>query len=148
MEVPIAFSAPLGFSPHQLHGAWQMVDHFPFLLDDLSNTIQPMGVVAQAMILYTSGGYMGAQFLTSGQKVSNATDAGFGDPPSLQSTEGTYMAYSGLFPLGHDGDTGATFVLHRADITNVPSLKGQTQKRRFEIKNEQDGEYFFFLMRI
>jgi len=141
MEVPTAFSTSLSSSAYQLHGTWQMVDHYAFLPDDPSNTIQPMGVDAQALILYTSDGYMGAQFLTSGQKVSNATDAGFGDPPNPQSTEGTYMAYSGPFFLEHHSDTGAAFVLHRADITNVPGLKGQTQKRRFEIKNEQDGEY-------
>lgn len=141
MEVLTAFSGAVSSFPQQLHGAWQMVDHYAFLPDDPSNTIQPMGADAQAMILYTSDGYMGAQFLTSGQKVSNATDAGFGDPLNLQSTEGTYMAYTGRFFLEHDGDTGAAFVLHRAEITNMPGLKGQTQKRRFEIKKEQDGEY-------
>lgn len=118
-----------------------MVGHFAYLPSDESNRTTPMGNDAQAIIVYTSDGYMSAQFLTF-QEAILATD-GPGEPKSSPSstTTSNFMAYAGEFYLMEASAQAGPIIKHHARITNVAHLNGIVQSRTMQISDESDGTY-------
>lgn len=125
----------------ELLGAWEMVEHYAYLPSDETDKTTPMGRGAQAIIVYTSDGYMSAQFLTFQE-----------EDPALHSEDGTgstaswpkdrnFMAYSGDFYLVEAENQAGPVLKHHARITNLPHLSGVVQSRTVEISDECDGKY-------
>lgn len=137
MHEPTTVSGSLSSARSDLIGAWELVDHYAFLPHDKSDTTHPMGLNAKAIIVYTLDGYMSAQFLISKQQlpIPLETDS------SCQSLSENFMAYSGEFYLEEGSGPGNLVIMHRARITNLPYLMGETQKRLFKIMDEGGGRY-------
>jgi hypothetical protein len=125
----------------ELLGSWEMVEHYAYLPSDETNKTTPMGPGAQAIIVYTSDGYMSAQFLTF-QEEDRAlhSEDGTASTASLPK-EPNFMAYSGEFYLLEAENQAGQILKHHARITNLPYLSGVVQSRTVEISDECDGKY-------
>ncbi|KAH7074786.1 Lipocalin-like domain-containing protein [Paraphoma chrysanthemicola] len=129
-----------------LVGTWKLIRHHAWLLDEPSNKTFPIGIEAQAIIMYAPDGYMSAQFLPSIRQ-NPTKDIESESQTATSSSNGAYMAYSGEYYIERS-EEGGLVVSHFARITNVPNLSGVTQKRHLKIEDGADGEKILTLRSI
>ena len=123
----------------KLLGAWELLEYCTYLPSDESDKKYPAGKDAKGIIMYTEDGYMSAQVQDPGQKTFGE-DRGAGTESEWAELAHRFTAYTGRFNLHEAGDEGGRPILvHHADISNMPYLCGNEQRRLIEIVGEGDG---------
>jgi len=104
-----------------------------------------MGSDAKGIIMYTPDGYMSAQITPSfTQKESSTTNKTENDVAATDflQTWGSYIAYSGPFYLDEKGDDkGRPILMHKMQISNVPFLVGDIQRRLCRMDDENNAGF-------
>jgi len=104
----------------KLIGAWNLVSivHSPI---DGSESAHVMGEKPAGIIMYTPDGYVSAQLMRE--------DLAGGSSDDQESSDLTYIAYSGPFRVDEDTQT----IMHSMFVSLNPNWQGTTQPRTAEL---------------
>src|ERR1700758_3377669 len=104
-------------------GAWTPQSYEARSIDG-SNTIYPLGVDPQGIIMYTRYGYMSAQLMSSGRAPFSDDDMHSPRRDELAAAAGGYLSYAGPYTV-----VGDDLIAHDVAISLPPNRVGGTQYR-------------------
>jgi hypothetical protein len=125
----------------QIIGAWELIAYSAVPATGSSDTIYPMGPDAKGIIIYNPDGYMSAHLLRPGQG-QFANGGRDGSEAEWAQVGRNYIAYTGQFYLDESGEE--PLLIHSMQVSNLPSLLGDRQRRLMSITKE-GGERFLNL---
>ena len=123
----------------QLTGSWELIEYCTYSPNDESDKSYPLGKEVRGIIMYSTDGYMSSQLQIPGQKTFGEQE-GTGSESDWAELGRKYAAYTGQFYLDERGDAGPV-LWHHMRHSNMPYLRGDTQKRLLKIVDESDGRY-------
>ncbi|SRR5690242_19539333 len=106
-----------------LIGAWTLQSYEARSIDG-SNTIYPLGVDPQGIIMYTPDGYMSAQLMCSGRAPFSDDDIHSPRQDELAAAAGGYLTYAGPYTV-----VGDDLIAHHVALSLLPNWIGGTQYR-------------------
>lgn len=118
--------------PEQLFGAWSLVRYIERPRDG-SPVREPMTHRPEGLLLYTSDGYMSAQFCCPGRAHFRSGDWFMASPEEFEAEATSYIAYSGPWEIGEQDGT----IIHGMDVSLFPNWCGQRQVRKMILEEER-----------
>jgi hypothetical protein len=122
----------------QIIGVWDLMEYTATYDNGSSDTVFPVGPNAKGILMYTPNGYMSAHLLRPGQGqfVKGGRD---GSDEEWAQVGRNYIAYTGRFYLNENGEEPV--LVHSMQVSNLPSLLGDRQRRLVSITDEEGGRF-------
>ena len=112
-------------------GNWKLVSSEFWLAD--GSVIYPMGRDATGLLMYSTGGYMSVQIMSSDRHSCTSCDRVEGIIEETKSAFEEYIAYFGTYEVNQEEGT----ILHRIQGCLNPKWVGLKQKRFLEIYGDR-----------